>query len=41
MADFTKKYGIKINDENPEGSSQDELNAVKQLKGQSTRPRRR
>ncbi len=38
MADFTKKYGIKINDENPEGSSQDELNAVKQLKGQSTAP---
>jgi putative spermidine/putrescine transport system substrate-binding protein len=38
MADFSKKYGIKINDENPEGSSQDELNAVKQLKGQSTAP---
>jgi putative spermidine/putrescine transport system substrate-binding protein len=35
---FTAKYGIKINSENPEGSSQDELNAVKQLKGQSTAP---
>ncbi|HEY3882918.1 MAG TPA: ABC transporter substrate-binding protein [Trebonia sp.] len=38
MKAFTAKYGIKINDENPEGSSQDELNAIKQLKGQSTAP---
>ncbi len=38
MTGFTKKYGITINDENPEGSSQDELNAIKQLKGQSTAP---
>ncbi|HWB68263.1 MAG TPA: ABC transporter substrate-binding protein [Mycobacteriales bacterium] len=38
MADFTKKYGIKINDANPDGSSQDEINAVKQLKGQSRAP---
>ena len=38
MSDFTKTYGIKINDANPEGSSQDELNAVKQLKGQSSAP---
>jgi putative spermidine/putrescine transport system substrate-binding protein len=38
IKDFTAKYGIKINDENPEGSSQDELNAIKQLKGQSTAP---
>jgi putative spermidine/putrescine transport system substrate-binding protein len=38
MKDFSAKYGIKINDENPEGSSQDELNAIKQLKGQSTAP---
>jgi putative spermidine/putrescine transport system substrate-binding protein len=38
MKDFQAKYGIKINDENPEGSSQDELNAIKQLKGQSTAP---
>ena len=34
MKDFTAKYGIKINDANPDGSSQDELNAVSQLKGQ-------
>ena len=32
--DFTAKYGIKINDANPDGSSQDEINAVNQLKGQ-------
>lgn len=32
MKDFTKKYGIKIKDVNPEGSSQDELNAITQLK---------
>ena len=38
MKAFTAKYGIKINDENPDGSSQDELNAIKQLKGQSTAP---
>jgi putative spermidine/putrescine transport system substrate-binding protein len=38
MADFTKKYGIKINDANPDGSSQDEINAVNQLKGQSRGP---
>jgi putative spermidine/putrescine transport system substrate-binding protein len=38
MADFTKKYGIKITDANPDGSSQDEINAVKQLKGQSRAP---
>jgi putative spermidine/putrescine transport system substrate-binding protein len=38
MADFTKMYGIKITDANPEGSSQDELNAIKQLKGQSSAP---
>jgi len=38
MKDFTAKYGIKITDANPEGSSQDELNAVKQLKGQSSAP---
>ncbi len=35
MKDFTAKYGIKINDANPDGSSQDEINAVNQLKGQS------
>jgi putative spermidine/putrescine transport system substrate-binding protein len=38
MKDFTAKYGIKINDANPDGSSQDELNAVNQLKGQSRAP---
>jgi putative spermidine/putrescine transport system substrate-binding protein len=38
MKGFTAKYGIKINDENPNGSSQDELNAIKQLKGQGTAP---
>jgi putative spermidine/putrescine transport system substrate-binding protein len=38
MDGFTKKYGIKINDENPEGSSQDEINAVKTRKGQGRAP---
>jgi putative spermidine/putrescine transport system substrate-binding protein len=38
MKDFTAKYGIKINDANPDGSSQDELNAIAQLKGQSRAP---
>ena len=38
MKDFTKKYGIKITDANPDGTSQDEINAMKQLKGQSRAP---
>ena len=38
MKDFTAKYGIKINDANPDGSSQDEINAINQLKGQSRAP---
>jgi putative spermidine/putrescine transport system substrate-binding protein len=38
MKDFTAKYGIKITDANPEGSSQDEINAMKSLKGQSRAP---
>ena len=38
IKDFTTKYGIKITSANPDGSSQDELNAVKQLKGQSRAP---
>jgi putative spermidine/putrescine transport system substrate-binding protein len=38
MKDFTKKYGIKINDANPDGSSQDEINAMESLKGQSRAP---
>lgn len=35
---FGKKYGIKIDSANPDGSSQDELNAVKSLKGQNRAP---
>src|SRR5580658_9730988 len=31
MKDFTAKYGIKITDANPDGSSQDELSAIKEL----------
>jgi putative spermidine/putrescine transport system substrate-binding protein len=38
MKQFTAKYGIKIVDANPEGSSQDEINAVQQEKGQSRAP---
>jgi putative spermidine/putrescine transport system substrate-binding protein len=38
IKDFSKKYGIKVNSENPEGSSQDEINAMVQLKGQSRAP---
>jgi len=38
IKDFEKKYGIKIVSENPEGSSQDEINAVNSLKGQSRAP---
>ena len=38
MKDFTKKYGIKINDENPNGSSQDEITAVTNDKGRSAAP---
>ncbi len=35
---FTAKYGIKINSENPDGSSGDEINAVKSTKGQASAP---
>ncbi|WP_308286506.1 ABC transporter substrate-binding protein [Streptomyces griseorubiginosus] len=35
---FTKKYGIKIQVENPDGSSQDEINAVTSRKGQNRAP---
>ncbi|WP_182066603.1 ABC transporter substrate-binding protein [Curtobacterium sp. ME12] len=35
---FTKKYGIKINSANPNGSSADEVAAVKSQQGQSTAP---
>ena len=38
MKDFSAKYGIHITDANPDGSSQDELNAINQLKGQSRAP---
>ena len=35
---FTAKYGIKINSTNPDGSSQDEIDAVKQLAGTDRAP---
>jgi putative spermidine/putrescine transport system substrate-binding protein len=38
MAAFSAKYHIHITDANPDGSSQDELNAVHQLKGQARAP---
>ena len=38
MKEFTAKYGIKINDANPEGSSQDEINAINSEKGTSRAP---
>jgi putative spermidine/putrescine transport system substrate-binding protein len=38
IKDFSKKYGIKVNSYNPDGSSQDEINAVEQDKGRSSAP---
>jgi putative spermidine/putrescine transport system substrate-binding protein len=38
MKNFTARYGIQITDENPDGTSQDELNAIQQTKGQSRAP---
>jgi putative spermidine/putrescine transport system substrate-binding protein len=38
IKDFEKKYGIKITSENPDGTSQDEINAVTSEKGQSRAP---
>ncbi|WP_329568638.1 ABC transporter substrate-binding protein [Kitasatospora sp. NBC_01266] len=38
MDGFTKKYGIKIEDENPDGSSQDEINAITSREGQDRGP---
>ncbi len=38
ISDFSKKYGIKVISENPDGSSQDEINAVEQDKGRSSAP---
>ena len=35
---FSAKYGIKINSENPDGSSGDEINALKSTKGQTSAP---
>ncbi|MET8130916.1 MULTISPECIES: extracellular solute-binding protein [unclassified Streptomyces] len=35
---FTKKYGIKIDVESPDGTSQDEINAVTSRKGQDRAP---
>jgi putative spermidine/putrescine transport system substrate-binding protein len=35
---FTSKYGIKVNSANPNGSSQDEVNAVKQQSGTAAAP---
>jgi putative spermidine/putrescine transport system substrate-binding protein len=35
---FAAKYGIKIQSDNPDGSSQDEINAVTSLKGQDRAP---
>src|SRR5689334_23500005 len=35
---FTDKYGIKINSANPNGSSQDEVDAVKQQAGTKAAP---
>ncbi|GIF47221.1 putative spermidine/putrescine transport system substrate-binding protein [Asanoa ferruginea] len=35
---FTAKYGIKVNSAQPDASSQDEINAAKQLKGQGGAP---
>jgi putative spermidine/putrescine transport system substrate-binding protein len=35
---FSAKYGIKVNSENPDGSSGDEINALKSTKGQSSAP---
>ena len=38
ISTFEKKYGIKINSANPDGSSQDEVNAVKQENGTAAAP---
>ncbi|KUN83693.1 ABC transporter substrate-binding protein [Streptomyces bungoensis] len=35
---FTKKYGIKVKVENPDGSSQDEISAITSRKGQDRAP---
>jgi putative spermidine/putrescine transport system substrate-binding protein len=38
MDNFTAKYGIKINDASPTGTSAEELNAIKTLQGQDRAP---
>jgi putative spermidine/putrescine transport system substrate-binding protein len=38
ISGFTARYGIKINSANPNGSSQDEVTAVQQLKGTDRAP---
>jgi putative spermidine/putrescine transport system substrate-binding protein len=38
ISTFQKKYGIKINSENPDGSSGDEINALQSTKGQASAP---
>jgi putative spermidine/putrescine transport system substrate-binding protein len=38
IKDFSKKYGIKINSENPEGSSAEEIQAIQSDKGRSSDP---
>jgi putative spermidine/putrescine transport system substrate-binding protein len=38
IKDFEAKYGIKVNQANPQGSSQDEVNAVKSEAGTSNAP---
>ena len=38
MKDFTAKYGIKINDENPNGSSANEITAIESDKGRPSAP---
>jgi putative spermidine/putrescine transport system substrate-binding protein len=38
IKDFEAKYGIKVNSANPEGSSQDEVNAVRQENGTAAAP---
>src|SRR5206468_1994894 len=35
---FDQKYGIKVNSAQPDASSQDEINAANQLKGQGNAP---
>src|SRR5213594_1253399 len=38
ISGFTAKYGIKVNSANPNGSSQEEVDAIKQLQGTNRAP---